>query len=213
MKEKAFSIRAVLKEGWELTKVNIGFLVVYQIILFAIAYLFNVHDLTWKNIPIQILGFLILVLGKMGLYQSILLMTKGLKSGFDQFYKNWPQFISWVVASVIFAITFTIGLVFLIVPGLYFLARYGLFPFFILDKKLGPLEALAESGKVTKGITWHVFLLFLACFGLNILGLLLFGIGILISVPVTLFALAITYRILTGQTRTSILPKDVGADS
>lgn len=212
MREKHFSIRSLLKEGWELTKVNIGFLVVYQLILLAIAFLFNFHILSWKMAPIQILGLIIVMLGKMGLYQSILLMTKGLKAGFDQFYKNWRQLASWFVANFIFATCFILGLALLIVPGCYFLARYGLFPFFILDKKLGPLEALGEAGKATSGITWHIFLLFLACFGLNILGLLLFGVGVLITLPITLFALATVYRRLTGQLKTSIQPSDVGAE-
>lgn len=213
MREKHFSIPSLLKEGWELTKVNIGFLVVYQLILLTAAFLFNFHNISWKMAPIQIMGLLIIILGKMGLYQSILLMTKGLKAGFDQFYSNWHQLASWIFANFIFGLCFTLGLLLLLFPGCYFLARFGLFPFFILDKKLGPLKALGEAGKATNGITWHIFLLFLACFGLNILGLLLFGVGILITIPVTLFALATVYRRLTGQLKTSIQPSDVGVDN
>ena len=211
MKEKEFSISGLLKEGWELTKVNIGFLVVYQVILLAIAFLLNENEFSWKMIPFHLFGFIIIMLGKMGLYQSILMMTKGIKPKFDQFFRNWPQFLSWVAAHFIFAMLFVIGIALFVVPGLYVLARYGLFPFFILDKKLGPLEAIGEAGKATRGVRWHVFLLFMACIGLNILGLLFFFVGIFITAPITLFALATVYRLLTGQSKKSIQPSDIGA--
>lgn len=209
MNEKNFSISAVLKEGWELTKVNIGFLVVYQIILYAVAFLLGGNEGGWKMATLHLLGFVIVVLGKMGLYQSVLMMTTGNKPGFDQFYKNWPQFLSWIVANFLFAVMFGVGLILLIVPGCYVLARYGLFPFFILDKNLGPLESLKEAGDATEGIRWQMFLLFLACVGLNILGMIFFLIGLLITVPVTLLALAVVYRRLTGQAKNSIQPDDL----
>lgn len=209
MNEKDFSIRAVLKEGWELTKVNIGFLVVYQIILYAVSLLFGANEGGWKMAPLNLIGFVVVMLGKMGLYQSILMMTTGNKPGFDQFYRNWPQFFSWLAANILFGIMFVIGLVLLIVPGCYVLARYGLFPFFILDKQVGPLEALKQAGEATEGIRWQVFLLFLACLILNLLGLLFFVVGILITIPVTLLALATVYRHLTGQEKDSIQPSDL----
>lgn len=208
---KDFSLGAVLKEGWELTKVNIGFLVVYQIILYAVAILFGGNEGGWKMAALHLIGFAIVMLGKMGLYQSILIMTTGNKPGFDQFYRNWPLFFSWLVANLLFGLMLVIGLVLLIVPGCYVLARYGLFPFFILDKKLGPLDALRQAGESTEGMRGQLFLLFLVCFALNILGMLFFLVGLLITVPVTLFALATVYRRLTGQEKNSIQPADIGA--
>jgi uncharacterized membrane protein len=212
MSEKDFSIRAVLKEGWELTKVNMGFLFVYQIILYVISILLSGNEGGWKMAPLYILGYIIVILGKMGLYQSILMMTTGNKPGFDQFYRNWPQFFSWVVAGILFGLMFVIGLILLIVPGCYVLARYGLFPFFILDKQLGPLEALKQAGEATEGVRGQLFLLFLACLAVNIVGMLFFLIGLLITVPITLLALATVYRKLTGQEKNSIQPADIGAN-
>lgn len=211
MRDKQFSISAVLIEGWELTKVNIGFLIVYQIILYAISLLLGGTEGGLKMAPLHILGFIIVMLGKMGLYQSTLMMTLGEKPGYDQFYRNWPQFFSWLIASILFGLMFVLGIILLLVPGCYVLARYGLFPFFILDKGLGPLDSLKKASKCSEGIRWQLFLLMLACIGLNILGLLFFGVGALITIPVTLLALATVYRHLTGQAKVSIQPSDIGA--
>ncbi len=199
MDMQPFSISESFQEGWRLTKANLGFLIGFQIILFLLTLLFSGgHEgIRWASW--HVLGWILVILVKMGLYNSTLLITAGVKPGFDQLYRNWRMFVSWVVASILFAIMLVIGFILLIVPGCYVLAKYGFFPFFILDKNIGPLEALKQSGKATEGIRWPIFLLFLACLGLNILGALLLVVGLLITIPVTLLAVATVYRKITTQ--------------
>lgn len=209
MQNKSFTISGAIREGWELTKVNIGFLIVYQIILFFFIWLFSGSNEDGKLAPMHIVGWVIIMLGKMGFYNSALLLTKGLKPGFDQFYIHWRLLISWLVASILFAIMFTLGLALLIVPGLFVWTIFGFYPFFILDKGLGPIKALKKSIEVTKGIRGPTFLLFLACAGLDLLGIAFFGVGLLITAPVTLIAIATVYRKITGQSDTSIQPDDL----
>jgi uncharacterized membrane protein len=209
MNEAPFTIGGAIREGWRLTKENIGFLIVYQIILYVILVLTGGTQEKWEWSLWHFLGWIILILGKMGLYNSTLLITSGIKPNFDQLYKNWRMFFSWVVASFLFGIMLVIGFALLIVPGCYLWARYGFYPFFILDKKSGPLEALSESAATTEGIRWPVFLLFLACAGLDVLGILFFGIGLLLTVPITLLALATVYRKITESRQNIIQPTEI----
>ncbi|MFI0434096.1 MAG: hypothetical protein ACH350_00010 [Parachlamydiaceae bacterium] len=209
MEKKSFSINEAIREGWELTKVNIGFLISYQILLFFLIWLFSDTQNGWKLAPVNVIGWLLILLAKMGFYQSALLITKGLKPRFDQFYKNWRLLFTWVIASILFAAMLAIGLSLLIVPGLIIIAMCGFYPFFILDKGVGPIEALQLSAKATKGIRTDVFLLFISCIGLDLLGMLFFGIGILITAPVSLIALTTVYRKITGQEAISIQPSDI----
>lgn len=194
MNEQPFTIGGVIKEGWELTKANLGFLLGYQIIIYIVVLLTAIPPENPKWAIFHLLASLFIILAKMGLYKSILLITVGIQPTFAQLYQNWRLIIYWILANFFFGILVTIGLILLIVPGCYWLAKYGLFPFFLLDKGIGPINAMKQSGLATKGIRWHIFLLFLACFGLNILGLLLFGIGLLFTLPITLFAVALVYR-------------------
>lgn len=209
MQDKSFTIGGAIREGWELTKVNIGFLVVYQVILFFLMWLFGDAQNHWKFAPIQLIGLIVIILGKMGFYNSALLLTKGLKPRFDQFYKNWRLLISWIVAGFLFGIMFAVGLVLFIIPGLYVWAVFGFFPFFILDKGLGPIEALKQSAEATRGIRGPVLLFLLACAGIDLLGVLCLGVGLLIASPVTLIAMATVYEKITGQSKTSIQPDDI----
>jgi uncharacterized membrane protein len=210
MDERAFSIKDVLSEGWKLTKENLGFLLSYQIILYLLVFLFAGANGGWKWVPWHILGWIIVVLAKMGLYRSTLMIADGQKPGFDQLYQNWRLFLSWIVSNFLFGILFFLGLLLILIPGFYVWAKYGLFPFTILDKDVGPMQALKETGKISEGNLWPIFLLFLACTGLNIIGLLLFGIGLLLTIPVTLIALAAAYRKL--NLKKQLLPQQEQID-
>lgn len=210
MKNKNFSIIAALREGWELTKVNIGFLITYQIILIFLALLFTpFNEIGVLSAFVAVIGWLIITLGKMGFFQSSLMLTKGLKPSLHQFYSNWPLFLPWIVSAFLFIIMFSVGLALFIIPGLWVWSIFGFFPFFILDKGMGPVEALKKSADATQGIRLHALLLFLACAGLNILGLICFGVGLLITAPVTLIAITVVYRKITGQGNLSIQPSDI----
>lgn len=212
MDEKPFSISGALREGWELTKVNIGFLIAYQLILFFLMFLFSdrqEHHGGVSHTMVYLIGWVLIALGKMGFCNCALLLTKGFRPSFDQFYKNWRLILYWIAAAFLYGIMLTFGLALLIIPGLFVLSAFSLYPFFILDKGYGPIEALKESAEITKGIRKHVLLFILACIGIVILGFLCFGIGLLIAVPVTLIAMASVYEKLTGQAKSSIQPDDI----
>lgn len=189
-----FSIGEAFKKGWELTKEHLGFLIGYQIILFLLTIIFSGGSEGFLGSIWRFIGFVVVVIVKMGLYNSALLITNNIKPTFEQLYANWRLTVSWVIANFFFAVMFLVGLILLIAPGLYVLARYGFFPFMLLDRDLGPVEALKQSAQATEGIRWQLLLLLLACIGLNILGLLFFGVGLLITFPVTLLAVASVYR-------------------
>ena len=72
---------------------------------------------------------------------------------------------------------------------------------------------MKQAAEATKENRWQVLLLFLACAGLDLLGLLFFGVGILIAAPVTMIALATVYDKLTGQSKTTIQPEDIHVNS
>lgn len=208
MNERLFTVGGSLKEGWRLFKKHTTFFIVYQLILWV---LFGLAQ-TWSargGLLLSLLGWVLTVLGKMGFYQSALLVTMDIKPQFDQLYRNWEMLFSWVIAGILFFFFFFLGLLFFIIPGCYVWARYGFYPFFILDRKSEPLKALGQAAELSRGHVGHLFILFLCCACLNILGLLLLGLGFFVTLPVTLIALAHTYRQLTGVTSHVIEPSEI----
>lgn len=88
----------------------------------------------------------------------------------------------------------------MIVPGIILGIKFWFFDYFIMDKKVGPIEALKRSAELTSGVKWKLFLFFLALTGINILGALLLLIGLFLTIPTTMMAAAFVYRKLLAQT-------------
>lgn len=197
MNKKEFLISEVLREGWVLTKANIDFLIGYQIVMVFVSFLLYMSN--DKPLLLRIGLRIIEIIVYMGFFNSALLITKNIKPTLAQLYSNWRQFFSWLIASMLFSIMFVVGLFLLIIPGFYVWGRFGLFPFFILDKELGPIDGLKQAYNVSEGMASHLVFLYLACAGINFIGLLLLGFGLLITAPITLLSLAIVYRKLQNS--------------
>ncbi|MDD1748632.1 MAG: hypothetical protein LUO89_02040 [Methanothrix sp.] len=68
-----------------------------------------------------------------------------------------------------------VGLLLLIVPGIYILLTYSFYGLEMIDRNLGPLDALARSAEITKGVKWSLLLLGLEFYcGLFAINVLLF---------------------------------------
>ena len=70
----------------------------------------------------------------------------------------------------------------------------------IVDRGDGPLQALRRSRAITRGNRWSVFGLLILAAAMNTIGALLFGIGLIVSLPVSAVTLAHAYRALSQQT-------------
>jgi uncharacterized membrane protein len=89
-------------------------------------------------------------------------------------------------------------------PGIYFAIRFYFFIYFIVDKKAGIIESLKRSWEITKGQAWNLFLFNLVLFGINLLGVICFLIGLLVTLPITGVATAFVYRKLLSQSQSYV---------
>ncbi len=71
--------------------------------------------------------------------------------------------------------------------------------YLIVDRDFGPIVAIKESVRITKGHRWQLFLLACALILINILGAIALLVGLLVSIPVSLLAIAHAYRTLAGK--------------
>lgn len=103
---------------------------------------------------------------------------------------------------------------------MFLYAIFQFFPFFIIDKQMSALAALRRSFSVSSGIRLKLVLFTFALGLVNFLGSMLFGVGTLLSTPVTLIAFAHAYRQISerpeegtfaGDLKQSIKPALAGA--
>ncbi len=92
-----------------------------------------------------------------------------------------------------------IGIILLIVPGIIFALMFMFATFIVIDRGLGPIDALNESSRIGKGYKWQLFGFTLVLVLINLLGLLALVVGLLVSVPVTSLAFTHVYRVLSAR--------------
>lgn len=91
-----------------------------------------------------------------------------------------------------------IGIAVLVILALVVSLVFGFALYLVVDKDLGPIEALKESARITKGHRLQIFLLLLSVIALNIVGLVALLIGLFVTIPVTVLAMVHAYRTLSG---------------
>lgn len=92
------------------------------------------------------------------------------------------------------------GLFLLIIPGIYFMTRLAFSQLSLIDNKGRAVAAIKDSWRlVTRDVFWTVLLTILVAVCLVIVGMLLFGIGIIVACPLVTLLLAYLYRALTRR--------------
>lgn len=93
-----------------------------------------------------------------------------------------------------------VGFVLLIVPGVVVALTFMFTTFIVIDRALGPIEAMKESRRITHGHKWTLLGFSLMLVLINLLGILALVVGLLVTIPVSSLALVYAYRQLGGRT-------------
>jgi len=90
------------------------------------------------------------------------------------------------------------GLALFIIPGIIWGIKFMFWPYLIIDKGLGPIEALKESSKITYGNKWNLFLFGILLALIQLLGLIALIVGLFATIPTTMMAFVFVYKKLTS---------------
>ncbi len=115
-------------------------------------------------------------------------------------------FLNYLLTSALFGLIVLCGLILLIAPGVVWLLRYCFAGFLAVDRQLHPLEALRESRRITNGARGQLLVFGLACAGVNLLGAIALGVGLLFTVPTTCIAAAHVLRQLQARVSSEAQP-------
>ncbi|MBI2048750.1 MAG: hypothetical protein HYT30_02375 [Parcubacteria group bacterium] len=110
-----------------------------------------------------------------------------------------PQFFwKYLGASLIISVIEIIGFTLLIIPGIIAAVLLLFAPFIVVSRGSAPLEAIKESYTIGKHHFFTILLLIIAVAAANIAGALLLGIGLVISIPISIVAVAHAFRALSA---------------
>lgn len=212
-----FSIGACIKFGWETFWKRPGIFIKAAVLLFLISLVFNVVQslldllLESQNSTTLIIGGIAsFVVALVSIYVSIIINNMGgtvfmlkahdsLSSVTLRDLWHPHPFWKYVFTSILATLAVLVGLVFLIVPGIIIGLAFTYALLLVLERNLGPIEAMKESARITRGNRWKLFLFGLVLIGVNLLGFLALLIGLFVSVPVSFLAALHAYRTLAQK--------------
>ncbi|MEM7009811.1 MAG: hypothetical protein AAF462_11825, partial [Thermodesulfobacteriota bacterium] len=208
MSEKKFSKEQAIKFGWQRTKDNLGFFIVYLIIVFAVEFFFSFFIELFDEA-----GFLTLsVLFNLGSFVvSIVVSIFGIKIGlrlyenekigsYDFLSFSLSTFFKYLLAYLLFFIIIVVGFILLIVPGIYLAIRYQFCLYLIIDKDMDVIDSFKESTRLTDGSKWNLFVFALLQILIVLAGILALLVGLFVAVPIVIVSWAYVYKMLSSAT-------------
>ena len=190
-------IKESLEFGWKKTRQHSGLLFQVLVTLFALQVMYAIVSRVLENSAIGFLAILALVFAEFVVGVGLTLVALRLAQGKHAEYKNIipPADVLWryALANLLAGLVIFVGFIFLIVPGIYFMLRFSMVRFAVLEGA-GVMESLRKSSKLTEGIKWQLLLFMIVMCLANLLGLLFFFVGLLVTIPVTLIAYAHIYQ-------------------
>lgn len=97
-------------------------------------------------------------------------------------------------ATILFGVAFFVGLLLLIVPGVYIALRYGQYLMAIVDRDLGIMEAFHYSSSITTNNRGNILLLGLLSFAIAMAGMIACFVGLIFAIPVVWLTSIVAYR-------------------
>lgn len=211
----SISIGEIIGEAWRRTKGNKGtiwlalilYIVAFVVVSFVAGMItgYSAFDIEQQagasftsTISYQILVNLIAAPLTAGMMMIGIKIARDEKTSATEVFAHFDKLLPLVVANILMTILVTIGLFLLVLPGIYLAVAYMLTLPLIVDKNLGPWQALETS---RKAITKHWF----AFFGFLIVAVLLYVagalpllIGLIWVLPLLAIAFGVVYRNIFG---------------
>ena len=196
----------MIRFGWETFKKRPWFFVGMLVLIWIVSGVFSqMGSYTDKvsagsELIFALAGVFVSIVGQMFVKMGTISFTLKAHDAPESAKLNdlWAPEMFWqyLGASLLVGLIVVVGIILLIVPGIIWALRYMFVPYLVIDRKLGVMAALRESSRITLGHKWQLLGLVVVLGLLNILGLLALVVGLLVTVPVTMLAVAHAYRTL-----------------
>ena len=209
-------IGPLLSRSWELMKRHFGTLIAAGVICFAIG--FGVSfvlsfpigfmqagaskaEVAHPSAALQAYQTLVSIIGQivdlflgLGLARIGLNIVSEKPVEISMLFGEGRKLGSAILASILYVLMVGVGLLLLVVPGIYIALRFSQFKTAIVDKELGAIDALKYSAKITQGNLMNLFGLGIVCFLIVVAGALALVVGLIVALPVTFLVSFVAYR-------------------
>lgn len=202
--QPTFNVGDALNFGWIRFKDNagvwIGIVVLFGVVSALLSFLgggFGNESVGFRTFLFSLISVVAGWYLQAAIVRGSLDEVDGRKPGFDAFFQL-PNIGPILLTALLVTLLAAVGFILLIIPGLIVMFLSYFSTHFVVDRKLPVIENIKSSWSVISKNVGPLLLLALAVVGLNIVGALLCGIGLLVTLPVTSIAVTYAYRTLAG---------------
>jgi uncharacterized membrane protein len=127
------------------------------------------------------LAYTVLVLWPIeyGVAYAALKVARGDRLEVKDMFDVFQNYGNAILANILTALIVGIGILLLIIPGIFFACKLAFVPYLIVDRKMEAIEAVKGSWRMTDGHALTVFLIGLLAIFIAIAGLLVFLVGVI----------------------------------
>ena len=234
---QTFSTKAAIKAGWTDFKSHKGLLIGATLVTGLISGIQNSlnkpHSPVGPAVFVVLVFLWVLsIVNQIGWYKMALKIIAGEQSSIKELFSHWGLFwdfivvhlwilwkaIVWVVPMLVVGGLFIIGVPFApvllpigiaisVIGSWIVFLRYSFAALYMIEKGVTPRQAIEQSASLTEGIRTKIFWALILLVLVVIAGAIVFGVGLLVSIPVSVLAYVHIYRALSGQGLTPESPR------
>jgi len=208
-----FTVGEALTEAWRCTRgakgtvwAALGVMYLVMLVLgFGLVFLQMSSGLApesaggvWLGIGIEALSSAVSTLFTAGLLYIGVCLAAGKSCSWKMVIAGFPAALQLLIAAVLMTLLVISGVFLLVLPGIYLAVGYTLTLPLMLDRGLGPWEAMEKSRKAIHKVWWKVFGLFLVMGLITAVSAIPLGIGLIWTLPMNVVLCGVVYRYLFG---------------
>ena len=145
--------------------------------------------------PVEgILSQILSIFLSLGLARIGLNLVSGREVSVAMLFGEGRKLLPAIGASILFGAMVVVGLILLIVPGIYLALRFGHFMNAMVDKNLGVLDSLKYSSSITTNNRLNLFVLAVLSFFIVLAGALALLVGLIFAYPVVWLGWMVAFR-------------------
>jgi len=207
VKDDRISIRQAFKIASPILKKRFGLFTAVLLTLFGTWVALEIVVIAGQRLGILLwaaahVAFLIFAAGvEVGLLQICLALCDGGRPTYADAFTQLALGPKFLAGQMLYLLMMVIGLLLLVVPGIYLGVRYALFGFCLATGETNLTRSFQHSAILSTGSKTYLLWILVFLLVLNVLGAGLLGIGLFITVPLSVLMMTTIYRQLNTHPR------------
>jgi hypothetical protein len=130
-----------------------------------------------------------------GLYNAAIKQIRGEQITINDLFKGFSHFLPLAIYGLLYNLLIAIGCALCLFPGVFAIGVLSPGALLIMDRNMGPVQAISESLKTMGNQSWMLGLfVIVAGIAMSVLGTLMCCVGLLVTMPVYFVAIALHYN-------------------